>query len=372
MSIQLASLKSDIPSFDVDPSRTCSQFLKKYEKKLLGCILGLAGILILSGIIFAIAFPSAAFILILSLASILMVLCCLLDLINTQSNTMATKTTSSIPLGLPWGEHSPVERESHVGILPFTIPKYDDLLTTLWTESRWRNLPYGIRPLPDSIQQVVWRLNSNPGIILISTVGDTTQPRITSECTLMMVNPADAEMNREDLFWGRYSFYRTVSASCWEKAKQTSNNSTILTPGACSKKCIWETTEGVRNPPNTGLPFYFSHVYNPLTPEYYDPRTAFHVCKETYIKCFEEAISGEIPATMVQIPLLFSEANRRDRYDDEDLPIDSLHLKAAKAALVVALQEFSEKNPNTFLTVVVVREKGIPIESPLFFSRELK
>ncbi|MEF9519890.1 hypothetical protein SBV45_04750 [Chlamydia crocodili] len=370
MSIQQASLKPDTPLFDVDPSRTCSQFLKKYEKRLVGCILGLAGILILSGIIFAIVFPLTASIVILSLASILMVLCCLLDLINTQSDPTAIQPTSFVCRGFPLEESSPVDEDSPIRA-PFTIPKYDDLLTTLWTESRWHNLPYKIRPLPDSIQQVVWRLNSNPGIILISTVGDTTEPRTTSECTLMMVNPTDPEMNREDLFWGRYSFYRTVSASCWERAKQTSNNNTILTPGSCSKKCIWETTEGLKNPPNTGLPFYFSHAYNPLTPEYYDPRVAFYACKETYTKCFEEAISGEIPATMVQIPLLFSEANRKDRYDDEDLSIDNPHLKAAKAALVVALQEFSERNPNIFLTVVVVREQGMPIESLLFSSREL-
>ncbi|QVE48942.1 hypothetical protein SBV42_04110 [Chlamydia crocodili] len=369
MSIQPTSLKLDIPPHDVDASRTCSQFLKKYEKRLVGCILGLAGVLILSGIVLAIAFPLAASVVILSLASILMVFCCLLDLINTQSDPIAIQPTPFIFPGLPLEANSPIDEESTVRI-PFVIPKYDDLLTTMWTESRWCSLPYKIRPLPDSVQQAAWRLNSNPGIILISTVGDVTEPRTTSECTLMMVNPTDAEMNRGDLFWGRYSFYRTVSLDCWDRAKQISSDNTILTPGTCSKKCIWETNEGVRNLPNTGLPFYFSHVYNPLTPENYDPRAAFHACKEAYIKCFEEAISGEIPATMVQIPLLFSEPNRRDRYDDEILPMDNLHLKAAKAALVVALQEFAERNLNIFLTIVVVRKEGMPIEPPLFFPQD--
>lgn len=64
---------------------------------------------------------------------------------------------------------------------------------------------------------------------------------------------------------------------------------------------------------------------------------------------------------MVQIPLLFSESIRRDPYDG-DFPFDHPYLKAAKAALVVALQEFSERDPNTSLTVVVVREEGMPIE----------
>ncbi|MEF9497246.1 hypothetical protein [Chlamydia sp. 04-14] len=370
MSVQPSSLKPDTLPLDVDASRTCSQFVKKYEKRLVGSILGLAGVLILSGIIFSIVFPLAASIIVLSLASILMVLCCLLDLINTQSDPTALQPISSVCRGLPPRENSPIDEASIVRI-PLSVPKYDDLLTTLWTESRWCNLPYKIRPLPDSVQQAVWRLNSNSGIILISTVGNVTEPRTTSECTLMMVNPTDAEMNRGDLFWGRYSFYSTVSPNCWERAKQTSSGNTILTPGTCSKKCIWETIDGIRNPPNTGLPFYFSHVYNPLTPEYYDPIAAFFACKETYIKCFEEAISGEIPATMVQIPLLFSEANRQNLYDDEDLPSDNPHLKAAKAALVVALQEFSDRNPNIFLTIVVVKEQGMPIESPLFFFREL-
>ncbi|AAP05144.1 hypothetical protein [Chlamydia caviae] len=361
MSIQPVSLKPEASLFQIDSSRSCSQFVEKHEKKLLGCILGLAGVLTLLGISLAMAFPSAAFIITLSLVPILMILCCLLDLINTKSDPNSTVQPTSFPCReLLCRKNSSLDGKSAAD-LP-TVPKYDDLLTTLWTASWWCHLPYKIRPLPDSVQQSVWRLNSNPGIILISTVGDVTVPRTTSECTLMMVNPTDAQMNKEDLFGGRYPFYKTISSHCWNRAKQTPNHSPILTPGTCSKKCIWETNKGLKNPPNTGLPFYFSHVYNPITLECYDPRAAFYLCKETYIKCFEEAISGESPATMVQMPLLFSEANRGSSLDPEELPFDNPHLKAAKAALVVALQEFSERHPNTSLTIVVVRERGMPIE----------
>lgn len=88
------------------------------------------------------------------------------------------------------------------------------MLDTLWTEARWRDLPDQIRPLTYSIQQGVWRLNRHPDIILISTVGDVTLPRTTSKCTLMMVNPTNTAMTREDIFWGRYTFYKTVSGDC--------------------------------------------------------------------------------------------------------------------------------------------------------------
>ncbi len=81
--------------------------------------------------------------------------------------------------------HSPIScYRTYYSERTYAPPKYDDdLLDTLWTEARWRDLPDQIRPLPDSIQQAVWRLNRRPEIILISTVGDVTLPRTTSKCT---------------------------------------------------------------------------------------------------------------------------------------------------------------------------------------------
>ncbi|QXE27191.1 hypothetical protein [Chlamydia buteonis] len=339
-----------------------SDLLKIHEQSIVACILSLSSVIILSSIIFAIAYPSAVFIIVLSLAFSLVILCCLLDFINTKTSSIPSLQQSSFnSCDLLTKKYQCQPKVRSVVKAPTVLPQYNDLLDTLWTEARWRDLPHQIRPLPDSIQQAVWRLNGNPEIILISTVGDVTLPRTTSECTLMMVNPTNAEMTREDIFWGRYTFYKTVSTDCWNRAKQTSTKHSYLAPGTCSKKCLWETIDESRNPPHTGLPFWFSHVYNPLSPECYTPLSSFEICKETYIKCFEEAISGEIPATMVQIPLLFSESIRRDQYDD-DLPFDNPYLKAAKAALVVALQEFSDRNPNSSLTVVVVRERGMPVE----------
>ncbi len=365
MCIQPSPLKLlKVPSPSLNTPKSYSGLLKTHEKSIVACILSLSAVLILSSIIFAMAYPSAVFSIVLSLAFSLMILCCLLDFINMKTSSIPPLQQSSFNCGdllTKKYPYQPMEVRSVVKA-PTVPPKYNDLLATLWTEARWRDLPHRIRPLPDSIQQAVWRLNRNPEVILISTVGDVTLPRTTSECTLMMVNPTNTEMTREDIFWGRYTFYKTVSTDCWNRAKQTSTKNAYLTPGTCSKKCLWETIDKSKNPPNTGLPFWFSHVYNPLSPECYDPLRSFEICKETYIKCFEEAILGEIPATMVQIPLLFSESIRRDPYDDEDLPFDHPHLKAAKAALVVALQEFSERHPNSSLTVVVVKERGMPIE----------
>ncbi|WP_375793301.1 hypothetical protein O1W69_04145 [Chlamydia sp. 12-01] len=369
MSVHPIPLTLKEPPSPTNSSKTCTQLLRRQRKNVVAYVLILAGVLTLAGTISAVAFPPVAYIIILSLAFCLIILCCLLDFINTKTSSGTEMRLSSLPhRGLLYREDNSSKGKSLI-LKPFTIPSYNYLLTTHWSEPRWRSLPHKIRPLPDSVQQAVWQLNSNPGIILISTVGDVTQPRTTSECTLMMVNPSDLEINRSDLFWGRYAFYDIVSPDCWNKAKETLNAG-ILTPGTCSKKCIWETIKGERNSPNTGLPFYFSHVYNPLTSEYYNPGAAFHLCKETYIKCFEEAVSGEIPATMVQIPLLFSEADRKDRYDAEDLPMDNPNLQAAKSALVAAIQEFSDKNPNTNLTIVIVKEQGMPIEYSYMFPSD--
>ncbi|WP_306689452.1 hypothetical protein [Chlamydia abortus] len=346
-----------------------------HEKSIVACIFSLAAAIILSSMIFAIAYPSAVFIIVLSLAVSLMILCCLLDFINTKTSSMPPVQQSSFNCGDLLTKDYPYQPITVQSVVteptvitepaivkePTLPPTYDELLDTLWTEARWRDLPDQIRPLPDSIQQAVWRLNRHPDIILISTVGDVTLPRTTSKCTLMMVNPTNTAMTREDVFWGRYTFYKTVGGDCWNQAKQTATKNSYLAPGTCSKKCRWETIDESRNPPNTGLPFWFSHVYNPPSPECYTPLQSFEICKETYIQCFEEAILGENPATMVQIPLLFSESIRRDPYDG-DFPFDHPYLKAAKAARVVALQEFSERHPNTSLTVVVVRKEGMPIE----------
>ncbi|BAE81381.1 hypothetical protein [Chlamydia felis Fe/C-56] len=371
--IQISLPNSEVSTPPVDSSKNCAKLLSKHEKIFVACILGLAGILTLSGITLAIIYPSATLIIVLSLLFCLTVLSCLLDCINTQSASPAPallqQQTPFIHPKLYLRENSPITDSSRI---PSTMPQYPNLLSTLWTESRWSNLPHQIRPQPSSIQQTVWRLNSNPGIILISTVGDITKPRTISECTLIMVNPADETLTGDDPFEELYPFYGTVSTRCWEEAKQTRNGKPSLTPGSCSIKFRWESVEGDSYYPNSGLPFWFSHVYNPPLLDQYDPVAAFLLCKETYTNCFEEAISGNIPATMVQIPLLFSETMQEDCLDDENLQA-RLYLKhSPKTALVVALQEFSERHPHISLTVVVVKDREMPIEYSYSFPKQLK
>ncbi|WP_348663951.1 hypothetical protein [Chlamydia vaughanii] len=325
------------------PRNTCASWIRT-EKFRVGLILGITCILLLSGILVGIFVPSQIFTIVLILLLCLATAIILLDFVKTQPHFKIS------PPALDKVSPPSVEDPQPTQI---NIPKYQDLLKMHWRAARWRNLPHNIRPLPDSIQNAAWRLTDNPNITLISTVGDITVPLTTSECTLMMINP----YSPEHLSCGDNPFIDAVSSECWKNAKQTHDTGHIFHPGACSVKCLWESSQGIQSTANSGWPYWFAHVYSPKA-AYLNPETAFTLCKITYTKCFEEAVSGSNPATMIQMPLLFSGSTGLD----ESCPF----LDASKSALVSALQDFSTQHPNTSLTIVIAREVGMALEQNFY------
>lgn len=100
MCIQPSPLKLlKVPSPSLNTPKSYSGLLKTHEKSIVACILSLSAVLILSSIIFAMAYPSAVFSIVLSLAFSLMILCCLLDFINMKTSSIPPLQQSSFNCG---------------------------------------------------------------------------------------------------------------------------------------------------------------------------------------------------------------------------------------------------------------------------------
>ncbi|QVE48968.1 macro domain-containing protein [Chlamydia crocodili] len=263
--------------------------------------------------------------------------------------------TPAQPQDLPASVTQALPTDAPVSLLP--IPSAQQLLDS------WTQLPSSnsidtpkFDPVDAATTFKGWKV-PNTKTILVSTCGDITKPRFTTQglCP-MLVNAANDTMYRGGGGTNKF-FTKAVSVEGW---RNSTENKRMLQIGECLAG-KWINADGTNNDSNPAGPALLAQLLGPMASQINnDPERCYQVVTQAYENCLTKALQKD--SMYVQVPLISSSIYA----PDPNLVVNGRNVRnqwidAVKAALVTAVQNFATQNPNVQMILVVTDINNPPL-----------